>query len=123
MNNQWYEKVRSALERSWSEKTSYSYHPKEQALSHGQCAQTAIVIFEKFGGEIIKTDGVPNISGLHFYNSIGGQRYDFTADQFNEPIPYKDIPSTLQEAASITWGPHLIALRYAFKCAWEQGDV
>jgi hypothetical protein len=121
MNHSWYLKVRRALTRSWSDKTSGSYHPNETPLSSGQCAPTAVVIFETFGGEILKTDSVPNIvSGLHFYNFINGQRYDFTADQFDEPIEYKDIPSNSTEAQAITTAGQVDAMRSAFFREWKQ---
>jgi hypothetical protein len=120
MNSKWYSKVQRALERSWSEKTSYSYHPGMAPLSSGQCAPTAVVIYETFGGEILKTDNVQNVSGLHFYNLIDGQRCDFTADQFDEPIEYKDITSNVKEAAELTSGRQLDEMRSAFRRAWEQ---
>ncbi len=45
----------------------------------GQCDVTSLVIQERFGGEILKTD----VGGaIHFYNRIGGDRCDFTASQF-----------------------------------------
>jgi hypothetical protein len=123
MDPTWYAKVRRALERSWSEKTSYSYHPGDAPLSNGQCAPTAVVVFETFGGEILKTDNVSNISGLHFYNRIAGERFDFTADQFTEPLEYKDIPSNAIEAVALTCGRQMDEMRYAFQLAWNEEHV
>jgi hypothetical protein len=123
MNATLFLKVRRALERSWSEKTSYCYHPNEAPLSYGQCAPTAVVIFETFGGEILKTDNVPNISGLHFYNLIDGERYDFTADQFDEPMVYKDMLSNSTEAGAITTGHQLDEMRRAFLREWMQENA
>ena len=47
--------IRRALERSWSEETSVCFNPNIAPLSYGQCAQTAIVVFETYGGEILTT--------------------------------------------------------------------
>ena len=116
-------KVRRALERSWSKKTSECYDPDIAPLSYGQCAPTAVVVYETFGGMILKTDIPDNASGLHFYNCINDQRYDFTADQFEEVVKYKDIPSNDSEAAVITTGRQLDEMRYAFKSAWKKENA
>ncbi len=110
-------KIRKALERSWSEKTSYCYS-KEAAPSYGQCAPTAIVVWETFGGEILRTDGWPP-QGRHFYNRIDGFRYDFTADQFEMPgysrkVEYKDILSSPEEAATEAYPSQIDEMRAAF---------
>lgn len=120
MNIEWYEKVRRALEKSWSDKTSFCYDPSIAPPSYGQCAQTAVVIFENFGGEILVTDNTPNMSGRHFYNRINGTRYDFTADQFDISIEYRDILSSKEEAASETFGNQLSEMRRAFLHAWNE---
>src|SRR4051794_40322667 len=96
--------VRRALERSWSLATSVCYNPSIAPLSYGQCAPTAVVICEAFGGEILRTE-VEKLDGSairHFYNRIGGVRIDFTSDQFNipnywRPLQYKDYPSSIAE--------------------------
>ncbi|QWF72305.1 hypothetical protein KEF85_07625 [Methylomonas paludis] len=112
-----------ALEASWSSKTSLCYNPEIAPLSYGQCANTAIVIFETFGGEILKTE-VRKTDGRmiqHFYNRIDGQRYDFTKDQFFIiknywcELTYKDIKSNVEEAkAELIFG-QLAAMRDAFQ--------
>jgi len=56
MDNAFYRKVRQALERSWSAETSVGFSP-DAFSSYGQCAQTAIVVWETFGGEILRTTG------------------------------------------------------------------
>ena len=61
----------------------------------GQCGVTALVVHDKFGGEILKTD----VNGAwHFYNRIDGKRVDFTMGQFDSPIGYDDVPSNRDEA-------------------------
>src|SRR5687768_16888861 len=100
--------IHRALERSWSAKTSVCYNPKIAPLSYGQCAPTAVVIAEMFGGEILKTqvrkkDGT---SVRHFYNRIEGQRYDFTRSQIDDlpdyfdALVYDDVVSNAAEAMS-----------------------
>jgi hypothetical protein len=116
--------VRRALECSWSARTSYCYNSDIAPPSYGQCAPTAIVIWETFGGEILKTDGLPTFSGRHFYNRINGIRHDFTADQFDIPgyshkVDYKDIPSSADEAATETTAGQVEEMRSAFKPALE----
>jgi hypothetical protein len=79
---------------------------EEAPPSYGQCAPTAIVIWERFGGEILKTDGWPP-NGRHFYNRIDGTGLDFTADQFEDPqyshkVEYKDLVSNSEEAEAET---------------------
>jgi hypothetical protein len=128
MNANQQAKVRRALESSWSAKTSYCYNTEIAPPSYGQCAQTAIVIWEMFGGEILKTDDVPMLSGRHFYNRISGTRYDFTADQFEMPeyahkVVYKDTPSTAEEAATEATAGQIAELRFAFKRAMESENA
>ena len=115
-------KVRRALERSWSAKTSICFS-QDAAPSYGQCAQTAIVIRETFGGEILKTSGWPP-NGRHFYNRIDGTRYDFTADQFSMPdyshdVSYDDILSSVEEAENETMFGQVEELRRAFRKAFN----
>lgn len=114
-------KIRRALEHSWSAKTSLCFSP-DAAPSYGQCAPTAIVIWETFGGEVLKTAGWPP-NGRHFYNRIDGVRYDFTADQFSMPeyshdVQYNDILSSVEEAASETTFGQIEELRRAFRAAF-----
>lgn len=116
--------IRLALEQSWSEDTSVCYNPSIAPVSYGQCAPTAVVVFEKFGGEILRTE-VEKYDGTyirHFYNRIGDQRHDFTADQFNIPdywrnVTYKDIPSSVAEALTEMLPGQLEAMRSAFESA------
>jgi hypothetical protein len=91
------EQVRGALFKAWSIETSSKWVPDNPA--RGQCSVTALVINDLFGGEILKTL-LPE--GWHFYNRIGGQRYDFTDSQFDGPIDYMDVPSNRDEAMSDT---------------------
>jgi hypothetical protein len=81
------------LRRSWSIEASSRWQPGNPAS--GQCGVTALVVQDKLGGEILKTD----VNGAwHFYNRIDGKRVDFTMSQFDSPIGYDDVPSSRDEA-------------------------
>ena len=83
------------LRRSWSPASSSLWKPENPAL--GQCGVTALLAQDRFGGTILKTE----VGGRrHFYNRIDGRRIDFTAEQFDRPIDYRDVPSTREEALS-----------------------
>jgi hypothetical protein len=58
-----------------------------------------LVVQDCFGGDILttKTSG-----GTHFYNLIDGVKWDLTARQFLEPIPYDDTPSSREAALADT---------------------
>ena len=64
--------IESLLLQCWSSETSSLYIKNNPA--RGQCDVTAILIYEYFGGEILKTfiDEQP-----HFYDRINGIRYYF----------------------------------------------
>ena len=119
-------KIKAALRLSWSEKTCIIFEANYPY--YGQCAQTAIIIYEKFGGRILKTSGWPkdNGYGRHFYNEINGVRYDFTKEQFTEipeythNIMYQDKLSGVEEATTETNTNQITALRNAFNLAFGQ---
>lgn len=68
---------------------------------------TALAVHHYFGGQIVKTD---TKGGTHFYNQIDGQYWDLAADQFDEPIPYENTPTTTAEAHEHASKEHLAAL-------------
>jgi len=117
--------ILQALRATWSSLTQPSFLAAVPA--YNQCAQTAIVICENFGGEILRTQ-VSLCDGSqieHFYNRIGGQRYDFTEEQFViedfvKPLNYQDIPSSLQDAEHTLQPSQLSAMRCGFASAIKQ---
>jgi hypothetical protein len=119
--------IRRALEQCWSEKTSVCFNPKIAPISYGQCAPTAIAVFEHFGGEIMRTE-VKTYDGRcirHFYNRISGKCYDFTADQFNDreywvKLTYMDLLSSVSEALTEMLPGQIEYMRSAFAAAWQQ---
>jgi hypothetical protein len=112
--------IARALRESWSVHTQPSFDPKNPAYC--QCAQTAIVVFEHFAGEILRTQ-IHTTDGEvieHYYNRIGGIRYDFTVEQFAplaycKTVTYDDILSNFVEAQSTLQGTQLSAMRSAFR--------
>lgn len=89
------EAIQSNLRESWSVESSSKWTKDNPAK--GQCSVSAVVVYQYFGGEILKTkvDG-----SWHFYNKVNGIIYDFTSDQFEKEIEYSDIPSSVEEAES-----------------------
>ena len=99
------EALRAALECSWSIETSSRWMSNRPEL--GQCSVTALVVLELYGGTIEKT----YVNGqAHFYNRIGGRRYDFTAAQFDKKPEYLDLTSDREEALADTSWEQLRAL-------------
>ena len=88
---------RAVLRCCWSVETSSQWLPDNPA--RGQCNVTALVVCDRFGGEILKT---PIGSEWHFYNRVAGTVDDLTAKQFGAPPAYLDIPSTRDEALAGT---------------------
>jgi hypothetical protein len=72
-----------------------------------QCAVTALAVQQLFGGDIVNTR---TKGGTHFYNKIHGSYWDLAADQFDEPIPYDNTPSSSDEAFDHATPDHLASL-------------
>ena len=96
------------LRRAWSSETASTWTAENPA--RGQCSVTAIAVQRLLGGEILNTE---TAEGTHFYNRIGGIRYDFTAAQFAEPIAYQDLASHVDEALTDTSPNQVSALMQA----------
>ena len=77
--------LRTVFESVWGADTSY-YGMIGQTLSYGQCAVTAMIIQDMFGGDIYKIKvGIDS----HYFNMIDGRIIDITSDQFgNVQIDY-----------------------------------
>ena len=104
------DQIARALHKSWSLASARQWTAANPAA--GQCNVTALLVHEFFGGELLKTT---LHEGDHFYNRIGGRRYDFTDSQFNVSITYSDVPATRAEAERGVTGAELAALKAAFK--------
>lgn len=104
------ERVTHALRKSWSLATARQWTTENPAA--GQCSVTALLVYDFFGGELLKT---PLSDGDHLYNRIGGCRYDFTDSQFSQPIIYADLPATRSDAERGATVAEFEALRSAFR--------
>lgn len=83
-----------AVKQSWSAETiSDPFDPANPCRN--QCAVTALAVHHHFGGDIMKT---ATKGGTHFYNRIDGRYWDLATDQFDEPIPYDNQPTSTDEA-------------------------
>lgn len=77
-------KLYAVLRKSWSSSTAYKSCQSEwvsEDLSYGQCAITATLVYDMFGGSIhrIRVEG----GGTHYFNKITGQYVDLTREQFD----------------------------------------
>ncbi|MDP2235644.1 MAG: hypothetical protein Q8J88_04335 [Bacteroidales bacterium] len=103
------DKLESILLKCWSIKTSSKWTSANPYL--GQCGVSALVVYELFGGQILKT----RINHQwHYYNSINSIRYDFTQKQFGLEPCYSDISSNCEEAFTDTNEEQFIELKSKF---------
>jgi hypothetical protein len=103
------DEIQSALRQAWSLSTASQWTPANPAA--GQCNVTSLLVHDLFGGDLLKT---PLPAGDHFYNRIGGRRYDFTASQFDQPIAYMDLPANRADVELGATPDELAELRAAF---------
>lgn len=76
--------VKEALEKSWCLETAYpgerEYWIPEKS-SRGQCTVTSMVLFDYFGGKIIRGYS-KKYNIYHYWNIIDGVKIDLTFSQF-----------------------------------------
>lgn len=89
--------LRRLLGECWSSRTSSLW--SAEAPSRGQCGVTALVLNDRFGGEILKTRVG---DAWHFYNRLADMRVDATEEQFPGPIEYLDLAASRDEAFADT---------------------
>jgi hypothetical protein len=107
--------IEAALREAWSARSSSKWTADAPAV--GQCSPTAWVVQDRFGGAILKT---PFQGAWHFYNRIGGQRFDFTAEQFSVAPAYEDHPATRDEALLDCTEEQHANLARRFLAAWAK---
>ena len=81
------------LRKAWCKETAYPSCQAEWVESdpsYGQCAITAMLVYDMFGGSIhrIRVNG----GGTHYFNKIDGHYIDLTIEQFdlyNIPVSYE----------------------------------
>jgi len=85
-----WEALESAIRASWSLETCDPTDIEVWSASHpsrGQCAVTALVVHDLFGGELLEAevhyqDGTRQ--GFHYWNRLDGREVDLTREQFTE---------------------------------------
>ncbi len=87
-----YSAFSDALEKSWGKDTAYrkdaeNWSPDNPAL--GQCAITALLFNELYGGTIYS--GVADNGVVHYWNRKFGIKRDFTKQQFNSPLVFRNV--------------------------------
>ncbi len=79
--------MRELLDGSWSRETARS-GCAGTAPASGQCAVTALLVQDLFGGQICRME-VPG-HGSHYFSRISDRSVDLTADQFDEEVGYPE---------------------------------
>jgi hypothetical protein len=90
--------VQKALNQTWSMDDFVGYISDK--TSDSQSGATSRLIYDVFGGEILKTHLKKS---WHFYNRIDGERLDFTISSKGKSapdIPFEDIPSNPDETCN-----------------------
>lgn len=110
--------IQRTLRKAWSLSTASQWTESNPAA--GQCNVTSLLIHELFGGDLLKT---PLPAGDHFYNRIGGKRYDFTASQFDRPITYMDLSASRAEAERGATAREVAELKAALQKAADEASL
>jgi hypothetical protein len=110
--------LRDRLLGCWSARTSSKWSSEKP--SRGQCSVTSLVLQDHFGGEILRT---PTAAGWHYYNRIDGLRLDLTADQFSNPLEYRDAPASRDDALADTTPAQYHELARRFGSAIGRHDL
>lgn len=82
-----------ALNMAWCKETAFSGDRKNWTIdkkSTGQCTVTAMIVFDYFGGKIVRGYS-EKYKLFHYWNEIDGKKVDLTYDQFSDK---KDIAFT-----------------------------
>lgn len=85
-------KFKKALSKAWGQDTAYHkdapfWTPTNPAL--GQCAITALLINEFFGGKIYS--GISSKGIVHYWNRICGIKIDLTKQQFKSKLKFSNV--------------------------------
>jgi len=110
--------VKEALKRSWELDNISDVSPGSPADS--MSSETSRLIFDIFGGEILKTTGK---KGWHFYNRINGRRLDFTRSVFGsfpKKLRMDDLPSSPEETHKFFVAEDYLTFFMRFVTAFEE---
>ena len=81
--------LRAQLQRRWCAEISFwpdQWTPDKPSI--GQCAVTAMIVHDRFGGEILRT---VNEGVVHYWNRVDDVAVDLTRDQFDSWAPADEI--------------------------------
>lgn len=87
-----YDAFVKALEKSWGADTAYRKDAKYWTPDNpacGQCAITALLFEELYGGSIY--GGVSDDKIYHYWNEKDGAKLDFTESQFSRSVEFQNI--------------------------------
>jgi hypothetical protein len=89
-----YQDTETAIRAAWGADTSADEAWDSTRPELGQCAVTALVVQDIFGGQLKRTlaNGVS-----HYYNEVDGETVDLTRAQFNEPLIVEEPVSRERE--------------------------
>lgn len=92
-NNAWRE---ATLALAWSGDTSADKDNwSEDKLSYGQCAVTALIVQDMYGGELLRCMAE---GASHYYNRLpDGTLIDYTQDQFSTMPDYENSETRTRE--------------------------
>lgn len=82
-----FKKTANAIRKAWGGDTCAHADWNPHRPEDGQCAVTALVVQDLFGGELLRT--VAN-GESHYYNRIDGEIVDLTRAQFDEPLELEE---------------------------------
>lgn len=81
-----------AIISAWGKDTAYRRDAEtwtKENPAKGQCAITALVVNDYFGGKIISGESTDGI--VHFWNRVFGIKIDLTERQFKEKKKFKNL--------------------------------
>jgi len=112
--------VLKALKKCWALDFNPKWKPSNPTVD--QDSVTSLMLYDIFGGEILKTPK-PLKKGWHFYNRIDGKRFDFTKSKignlslFNR---FEDINASPEEVCNYFETEDYLTLRRRFIRAYEE---
>lgn len=90
------EKLRKILRKSWCKQTAYEHKWTPSCPELNQCAVTALIVQDYFGGDLLVCDMTNG--GLHFYNHLpDNTEIDLTEKQFRY-LSFQPIKAKSQKA-------------------------
>jgi hypothetical protein len=93
-----YLRLRNATRKSWGIDTAYKDDIPKWSTDNpavGQCAVTALIIHDYFGGQIYS--GVSQDGVVHYWNKIYGLKIDLTRSQFRDTKIFTNITKWVAE--------------------------